>query len=303
MFANALDLVQSKQLVFVTGKGGIGKSVMAASLARCAAASGQKVLLVQQAATDHLGPMFGRIGIGHEGREVLPGLMVVNFNAAGNFKDFIVKHLKHGALFESIAGNRVVLGFFKSIPGFAELMLLGRLYYTLNLAPEKPDLVIVDSYATGHFLSLMTTPQAVLQSGLAGPIMTETVKVNSFLKDESRCGILIVGVPEELVMNEMIESIPFLRARSPVQIAGIIFNRCLDLNSVSLENSASEQFYARRIKIQRAAWNFWQTAGLELQAGPQNSRIPVFKTPELGFIDDPLTIEVARRLVNEGAVL
>lgn len=296
-----IDLALTKRLLFVTGKGGIGKTVIAASLALEANQRGKKVFIVQQSAKDHIGPLFGKENIGHELIEVLPGLCVANFNVGGNFRDFITKHLRHGSLFDVIAGNKVLHSFFKAIPGFGELMLLGRLYYTLNLAPEKPDLVIVDGYSSGHFQSLMTTPEAVLKSGLGGPILTETKRVEAFLANSRDCGVILVGVPEELVVTEMVELLGTLDKKSPTKVIGIVFNRCLERlagEQAQKTPGPSSDFLDRRRLAQSQAWALWTSLSQKLSLGA----IPVFKVPELGFIDDPLTPEIAKKLVAGGGV-
>lgn len=284
------EMCESLKLVFVTGKGGIGKSLISASLALKYHQSGKRVLLVQQAATDHLGPLIGCSGVGHEESYPKSGLAIANYTAAGNFKDFVVKHLKHGALFESLISNKVVHGFFTAIPGFGELMLLGRLFYAVNLAPERPDIVIVDSYASGHFMSLMTTPDAILQSGLAGPIATETAKVKGFLSDKKQCGSIVVGVPEELVVSEMLDLIPQLQAKAPVAVKGVVFNRdlLLALGDVTSETHSSDvlnRFLLERLERQKIANELWQ----KLTRSTPLESLQVARVPELGFVDDPLS--------------
>lgn len=293
------EMCEPLKLVFVTGKGGIGKSLLSASLALQMQKIGKRVLLVQQASSDHLGPLLGCSGVGHEEVFARPGLSVVNFTASGNFKDFIVKHLKHGALFESIIGNKVVHGFFSAIPGFGELMLLGRLFYTLNLSPDRPDIVIVDSYASGHFMSLMTTPQAVLESGLAGPIATETKRVRDFLSNRSVCGTIVVGIPEELVVSEMLDFIPRLQAKAPVAVAGVVFNRDLSLADIDIaalraHSDQASLFLRERLERQKLAKELWQTQ----VDGSGFTHLKVASIPELGFVDDPLSDQIVERITG-----
>lgn len=293
-----IEICDSLNLVFVTGKGGIGKSLVSAALAQKFQRMGKRVLLVQQAAADHLGPLFGASNVGHEGVEVLSGLTVANFTPGGNFKDFVVKHLKHGSLFESLAGNKMIHGFFTAIPGFGELMLLGRLYYSLNLAPERPDVVIVDSYASGHFMSLMTTPDAVLQSGLAGPITTETQNVKNFLLDKKRCGTIVVGIPEELIVSEMLELIPQLLAKAPVGIKAVVFNRDLTMTAQTLaeHKDSASLFINERVARQKRAVELW----MSMTHNTPLANLALSWIPELGFIDEPLTDDIVDRIVDNG---
>ncbi len=285
-------LILNHKLLFVTGKGGIGKSFLSASLALEARKMGLKVLVVQHASSDHLGPLFGVSHVTHEGVDVEDGLRLVNYTLAGNFRDFVVLHLKKGHLFEMLAASKVVHSFFAAIPGFAELLLLGRLYYSLNLAPSKPDLVIVDSFASGHFLSLMTTPNAVINSGLMGPVASEAKKVDDFLRDESRTGIIYVGVLEDLVVSEIVDFIPKLESQSPVKVKSIILNRHIDHPSVQEQ---STWFYSRK-EIQERSLAVLQQFRNGLSHQPNHQRNDhgswnCIAFPELGFVDEPLEVD------------
>lgn len=288
----------SRKIIFITGKGGIGKTFLAATLAKRAVGQGRRVLLVEQSFVGQLGPLVGFERVQHD--EIwVDRLGVANFTAAGNFRDFITKHLLKSGLLDVLISNKIVHSFFTAIPGFAELMLLGRLYYALNLAPNKPDLIIVDGYASGHFLSLMTTPDAVLKSGLAGPIALQTKKVRDWLSNDSDCVTYYVGVPEDLVVSEAIEFIPLLMQKSPVRLGGIIMNRCLNLGSSTLTSrqTRGRDFIAEKVTRQANALKVlskWlqETRGLQ--------SLPLIILPELGAVDEPLSDLVVEKIFKKG---
>jgi anion-transporting ArsA/GET3 family ATPase len=276
-----------KRLLFVTGKGGIGKSLTAAVLARKAAAMGLKVWLVEQAYHDQLGPLFGNVRVDHDGTALSENLFASNLTLAGNFKDFVVKHLKRGALFELLASQKIVHTFFGAIPGFAELMFLGRLYYSIREAQRTYDLVIVDSYASGHFLNLLTTPRAVIDSGLAGPIVEETTKVLELLSDRQETGILLVGTPEDLVVSEMIDFLPRIAEQSPVKVRQILLNRVLsDLRpdgGVDLD-AVNGDVLQRKIALEMQA----KEKLMSFINGFDPTLRGIWEFPELGFIEEPI---------------
>src|SRR5690606_16574585 len=91
---------------------------------------------------------------------------------------------------------------------------------------DSPELVIFDGHATGHFLSLMTTPDAVLDTRLGGPLVRETERVRDFLADPVKCGLVYVCVPEDLVVSETLDFLPRLAQKSPARLSAIIANRC-----------------------------------------------------------------------------
>lgn len=221
----SMELLQRK-LLMVTGKGGIGKTLVSAALAQAAASLGKRVLVLEFGAVDQLSPLFGVQTVGHERREVQPQLFCANINPEDNFRDFVVKYLGQQKLFDKVISHRVIQTFIHTIPGLAELMMLGRLYFEGTVAPgARFDLIIFDGPASGHFLNMMTTPDAVLNSNIAGPLRKETERVRDFLAQKDQVGCLYITVPEELVMSEAIEFIPQLSSRSPAALAGVLINK------------------------------------------------------------------------------
>jgi arsenite-transporting ATPase len=287
------DLLQSKKFLLVTGKGGIGKTLLTCALAKRAEALGRRVLVVEQSAVEQVGPLLGLKDIGHE--ELWSGnLGAANFTAGGNFRDFITKHLMKSSLLDVILSNKIVHSFFTTIPGFAELMLLGRIYYAMNESPKlRPDLIIMDAYASGHFMSLMTTPDAVLKSGLAGPIVRLTTMVRDWLADSKLCGTIYVGIPEELVVNETLDFLPQLIARSPVALSAVVMNRCLTSLNANGSRSAAFSFLDERLRRQAAALSRFA----ESKAQSDKLRLlPLILLPELGSISEPLDETTVSRL-------
>jgi arsenite/tail-anchored protein-transporting ATPase len=292
------DLLTQRRFLLVTGKGGIGKTLISCALARRAIELGRRVLVVEQSAVEQVGPLLGMTGIAHE-EQWIGSLGVANFTPAGNFKDFVTKHLMKSNLLDIVISNKVVHSFFTAIPGFSELMLLGRIYYAMNLAPKlRPDLVIMDSYASGHFLSLMTTPDAVLQSGLAGPIVHQTTLVKNWLADRSECATVLVGVPEDLVVSEMLEFLPILAKRSPVSLGGIVLNRCWPVDSnvnVTTSELTMKDFILSRRNQQSLAL---QRLERDLSDDVCSKDVPKFFVPELGSIDEPLSSNTIAQLLG-----
>lgn len=297
---------KSLRLLFVTGKGGIGKSLCAASIARQAAAKGLKVWLVEQTHHDQLGPLFGSFSIGHEGVDISTHLRASNLTLSGNFRDFVVKHLKLGSLFEMLASQKIVHSFFGAIPGFAELMFLGRVYYALVESQTPVDLVVVDAYASGHFLNLMTTPKAVLDSGMTGPIVHETEKVLRFLQDPQRVAALLVGTLEDLVVSEICDFVPKLNQQSPTKVKKLILNRvtgplwttaadaCFqerahdDALGSSKPLQLIESFSQKRVRESELLMKLENLLGETAKLPAPEVQRMIWQVPEFGFVDEPI---------------
>jgi len=283
----------SKKLVMVTGKGGIGKTVVSAALGQCAAAQGLKTLIIESSSRDQVSPLFGIPEVGHLKTLVQPNLSCINLTQKETLKEYVTKYLKQEMLYEKIFTNKMVESFFNVIPGFTEVMLLGRLFYTCELAEgERPDLVIFDASASGHFLSLMTTPNAVQHTNLGGPLVKETLRVRNFLADSTKCGTVFVGVPEELVVSEMLEFIPKLIQESPCEVSGVILNRSLNhIKSTDHLSAPVAQFFDNKIKKA-------DLAEKTLRQGVKNmgADLAIWDLPEQGFIEEPIDDNLGNKL-------
>ena len=294
----------ARKLLLITGKGGIGKSLISAAIGQAAAERGARVLIVENAAVDQIAPIFGRPTIGHQTTEVYPGLECINLNAEENFRDYVVKHLGQKRLFESVLSHRVVQSFISMIPGLGELMFLGRLFYECELAPEpRYDLVIFDAPASGHFMSLMTTPDAVLDSTLGGPLRRETERVKAFLADRSKAGILYIATPEELVISEALDFLPRLAKAAPAELMAVLVNRMPTWHPASqaLEPlNAAQDFLLHQ---QRVAHQALKTLTEGLSVSTDLRSLPVLIIPEDTDLVEPLKKGEGRRLMGDALAM
>lgn len=233
-FSNTwFDELSKLKLLMISGKGGIGKTLASAALASALAKRNKRVLLISASAHDKVGSLFGVEPLKHRETRLRDNLFGINLNSADNFREYITKYLGLAEIFETVFTNKMVQSLVQTIPGISELMLLGRLYYTCELMPEpRYDMVIFDGFAFGHFYSLMTTPDAVEQAGLVGPILRDTKKVKAFLRDPEKCGTLLVAVPEELIVGETLEFLPKLNNLEHVNMRGVIVNRYVNPDDI-----------------------------------------------------------------------
>ncbi len=307
--SSAFSELLAKKIVMVTGKGGIGKTLVSSALALEAHKLGKKVCLVESSANDQIAPLFGSPPIGHNLKELTPGVSVINLNSQENFKDFVIKHLGFAKLFEMVFTKPIVRSFIQMIPGIAELTLLGRLFYFIELDKENNfDIVIFDAFASGHFHSLMKTPDAVLNSGMSGPIIDETMRVRDFLADPAKVGIALVTVLEELVISEAIDFTKKLGKDSPAKLTALIANRTWPALPPGVSGTEGPDSQAGVPEAARPALDYWvrqrrtQEANLvKLQEGVRaiDPQLPIWTLEERGAFAEPVDVKQLQAWVEE----
>lgn len=283
-----------KRLLMVTGKGGIGKTLCSVALAYRAQAQGKKVCLVESSAHDQLSPLFGAKPVGHQQRVLAPGITVINVNPQDNFRDFVIKHLGFAKLFEKVFTKPLVRSFVQMMPGIAELTLLGRLYYYCELDREDNfDLVILDGFASGHFMSLMKTPDAVLHSGMVGPIVEETQRVRAYINDPAKTGVVLVTVPEDLVISEALDFTERMQLESPAHLSAVIINRCFPAVPTSEPTftpalKAGFEYWKSRTTAEARSIDRLRSGLAQLAKNRAQEPWPIYTLEERGAFDEPL---------------
>lgn len=221
--------VLDQKLIFVHGKGGTGRTTVAAGLGFAFAARGERVLVVQWALGDAIGPAIGMEPVGHRAVEVAPNFSTMNFDAEEALREYVVEYMGMPRLFHLVLENRQMRRLIRALPGLAELLFVGRLYYLVQLAARSGrrswDRVIVDAPATGHGVSLVATPRMVKSIGFAGPLANESERVLELLNDRSLTADVVVTLPEELVVDETLELIPALQEASGRPVNLVVLNR------------------------------------------------------------------------------
>jgi anion-transporting ArsA/GET3 family ATPase len=197
-----------RRLLVVTGKGGVGKSTVAAALALLAAREGKRVLVCEVNAQERVAPLLGAPLAGDAIAEALPHVFTVNVTPARAMREYGIQVLRFRAIYEAVFENRLVRYFLKAIPSLAELVMLGKiLHEARRVEGGRPswDLVIVDAPATGHAVQLLRVPSALLETVPGGPLRKDAQWMHDLLVDPARTALAIVTLPEEMPVNEAIE--------------------------------------------------------------------------------------------------
>ncbi len=226
-----LDDLLDRRLVVLSGKGGVGKSVVGLALALAARDRGRRVLLVEIAAPLEAARYLGRPPAGPREREALPGLSTVNLDPAGVMDEYVRQVVKIDLLSRRILESPVYSRFFSVAPGLKELMLLGKIM-VLEEARERfsrrprYDLIVVDAPATGHGLSFLKVPLAASEAVPVGPVGHNARRILRLLRDRKKTALAIVAVPEEMAVVEAVQFHRLAVDELGLRPAALVLNAC-----------------------------------------------------------------------------
>ncbi len=237
-----------QRLLFVCGKGGVGRTTISCALAQAYALQGERVLLVQWALRDSISHRFQKPPCNHTVQVIAPGLETMNFQPDEAIREYFVDHLGLRLLHQLIIENKHVQRLIHAAPGVQELFFLGRLFWLTCLSlPERGwqyDRIIVDTPATGHGASLFQLPQTISQFGMTGPLAYESERVAKLLADSSLTGVVLATLPEELPIEETIEFAPQLTAALGRPPLAFVLNRSVrHACSLTLNDAISSEWF------------------------------------------------------------
>jgi len=200
------------RVVFVLGKGGVGRSTVATALAMALAKTGQRVLVFQWTLSEAVAPWFGLAPAGIEPTVVAPRVSVANFRLDDALRAFFVEHLGMGMFYRHVVRGRAVRRLVEAAPGIAEMMFLGHVCWLTTLAEKEVglrfDRVVVDAPATGHGASLLDFPATFASMHASGLVGAEMARVDRMMRDPAWVGTVAVSLPEELAVEETLELVP-----------------------------------------------------------------------------------------------
>ena len=226
-----LDSLFSRRLVFLTGKGGVGKSVVGAAIALAARERGKRVLLVEVAAPLEAARLLGGPPSGGRETEVLPGLFTVNLDPAAVMDEYVRHVVKLEIFTRRILESPIYRRFFAAAPGLEELMVLGKIMVLEEARArfsQKPlwDLLVVDAPATGHGLAFLKVPFVASAAVPAGPIGHNARRLLALLRDPRRTALVVVAVPEEMAVVEAVQFHGLAKEELKMEPAAVVLNAC-----------------------------------------------------------------------------
>jgi anion-transporting ArsA/GET3 family ATPase len=299
-----------KRLLFVTGKGGVGKSTVAASLGLAAAARGKRTIVCEIGSQEHTSRLFNRAQVGFHEVQLEDNLWTISIDPDESMREYVLLQLKVRAMRDLLFRSRVFTYMTAATPGLKELVTIGKIWELAQLDRKvrkgrKYDLVIVDAPATGHGIGFLQTPRTFANIARVGPIHAQAQELDRFITDHASTGTAIVSLPEEMPVNETAALERELREEIGVSVDRVYMNalypeRFSNGEAERLEGERPQATGAvrealraavsehRRARSQRA-----QLARLRRQVSTPVKSLPFIFQPELG-VDDAR--ELAARL-------
>jgi len=224
--------LSDKRLVFVTGKGGVGKSTVAIALGIAAARRGLRTIVAelsgQARAAETFGLDPGRVEAGTE-LALGGGLHAVSIDMEHSLEEYL--HGRAGRVGDLLAASRAFHTFAAATPGMRELIGIGKVWELAQtprrFGGEPYDLVIVDAPATGHALGALRTPRTFAEIARVGPIAHQSAAVDATLRDPAQTAVVAVALPEEMPVTETLMLERRLRSELGLALAHVVANACL----------------------------------------------------------------------------
>jgi anion-transporting ArsA/GET3 family ATPase len=203
-----MKALRDRRLWVVEGKGGVGRTTVAAALGLAAARQGRRTLVVELHGEAALAHRLGFASARYEARTVAPGLDLMSLSASACLADFGQRKLHIGGLSPMVFGSRPMTAFVEAVPGLPDVVQLGKIEDRLlhPLAKEAPyDLVVLDGPATGHGLTLLSSARHMRELTRAGPFHDLAKLIETLLQDPAQTATIAVTLPEQLPVQETLE--------------------------------------------------------------------------------------------------
>jgi anion-transporting ArsA/GET3 family ATPase len=213
----------------VTGKGGVGKSTVAAAVGLVAAGRGLRTIVAEVARRDDVSQALGGEGMHEE--ELAPGLHHLSIDPEHAMELYLADQLP-AALADLLGSSRAFSYLAAATPGMRELLTVGKVWELAQDDRRTPgaqpyDLVVLDAPATGHGVAVLSAPRTFAEAARVGRIARQGRTIDAMVSDPERTGVVAVARPEEMPVNETLALQDALRDDIGLEVDLIVCNGML----------------------------------------------------------------------------
>src|SRR3954471_6371005 len=258
------------RLLIVAGEGGGGKATVSVAVARMAARAARTTLIVEVEGKSGLPSLFGAgDGLTYDEVVLAPGrgpqgwadVRARTLTPDDALLEYLVDHgMKRVSKRLASSGALDVVA--TAVPGIKDILVLGKVKQ-LERA-EVADLIVLDAPAAGHAITFLMSARGLQDAVTVGPIRAQAAEVIELLADPARCQVMLVTLPEETPVNEVVETAYQLEDKVGVSLAPIVVNGLypvlngLDADPASAASAAGLSLRADEVRAMREAAGFRQ---------------------------------------------
>ncbi|HVE76302.1 MAG TPA: ArsA family ATPase [Actinomycetota bacterium] len=259
----SLDAVLNRRLLIISGKGGVGKTTVTGALGILAARHDLRVLLVEFDGRDSLSNLFEIGRLGPEPVQLRYNLQAINVSPEEALKEYFEVQLHMKRIARPLITSQLVDAVTSSAPGLRDILMLGKIWY-MATHQQDLDLIVLDAPATGHAVSMLRSPEGFLRAVPVGPLATHTRQILTWLQNPEYVAVNIVGLAEDLPVNETIETVGALEEQLGFNVEHVFLNmiyppvgqdETLDKAAVGLEGPESLVAFAQKAGSKLSAKN------------------------------------------------
>jgi anion-transporting ArsA/GET3 family ATPase len=200
-----VDGLLDRRLIFVTGKGGVGKSTVAIALGLLAARRGLRTIVAELASQNRVQQAFEQAGETFEEVQLAERLFTISIDPQNAMDEYL--RVKTGTVGQMLGSSRLFQAFAMATPGMRELLSIGKVWELAQFqrrtrGADTYDLVIVDSPAAGHGAGILRTPRTFAEIARVGPIAHQGRQIAATIADHDFTAVVAVATAEEMPVNE-----------------------------------------------------------------------------------------------------
>jgi anion-transporting ArsA/GET3 family ATPase len=217
------------KILVVSGKGGVGKTTVAAAIAVLAARQGRRVCVAEVDRKGTLPKLFGGGALGYEPSEIAPGVWGMNIVPEAALAEYLAVQYHMKRVSKAFTSTQFVDYITTAAPGLKDILVLGKIWYLEQGRSEAGgqtnfDTIVVDAPAAGHMLTFLQAPIGLSDAVRMGPVRRQADWLVQMLRDPKRTRVHLVTLAEEMPVTETLETSQALDDRLGIETGAIFAN-------------------------------------------------------------------------------